>query len=493
MKTTTTFDDIAFEEYQRVNSFHSEFKFFLKHYLLPLLGVSSQAKLTSCASTQSGPLKKSVYFGDDNRTLYFSDSKSLHFKLTYHQKLDFQDEQTEIENISLNVVQAFCNLSKFSYNNNSVQFRSGHLYSSAVTINAIYQMAVQQGICYWILGSKNSNAEKLISCLERWSVKTYEGRKVTFGFVINRESNANSTLTQGDWLKFMESDYAAVFSDSIHSLIELDQNCNFSRFLSLTEGGSVETYELSYNLPIRFAQCIQKYVRGENVGIFLLHNGDIIVSKKGQIRFIKRNLRWLNFSCAAFLSAASTFTKKSPEADDLLKEIYATMLDVSLAHTGGIIAVVNDLDGLRSMRDENPDSRILNQYDDLLGELTDSVLPAPKTRSKATTKRSESRTMRESDLYLKRSIIKALIGNTRFQVLDRKLRCELTAMDGACILTTAGEIVSFGAIIRNKSGSAGGGRSAACEELSKYGLAIKISTDGYVELYINGEICYSIK
>ena len=101
--------------------------------------------------------------------------------------------------------------------------------------------------------------------------------------------------------------------------------------------------------------------------------------------------------------------------------------------------------------------------------------------------------MRESDLYLKRSIIKALIGNTRFQVLDRKLRCELTAMDGACILTTAGEIVSFGAIIRNKSGSAGGGRSAACEELSKYGLAIKISTDGYVELYINGEICYSIK
>ena len=25
MKTTTTFDDIAFEEYQRVNSFHSEF------------------------------------------------------------------------------------------------------------------------------------------------------------------------------------------------------------------------------------------------------------------------------------------------------------------------------------------------------------------------------------------------------------------------------------------------------------------------------------
>ena len=493
MKAATSFDDIIFKEYQKVNSFHSEFKFFLVHYLLPLLGISSQKSLKSYASTRSVPLKKTAYFGDDNRTLFFSDSKSLHFKLTYPQELCSQEERIEIENISVNVVQAFCNLSRFAYSDNSAQTRSGHLYSSAMTINAIYQMAVQQGICYWILGSKNSYAEKLISCLERWSVKTYEGRKVTFGFVINRESNANPALAPGDWLRFMESDYAAVFSDSIHSLIELDKNCNFSRFLSLTEGGSVENYELSSNLPIRFAQCIQKYVSGENVGIFLLHNGDIIVSKKGQIRFIKRNLQWLNFSCAAFLSAAAAFTKRNSEIDDLLKQIYATMLDVSLAHTGGIIAVVNDLSSLRSVQDEKPDSRILNQYDDLLEDLIYSASPASTAHNEVTTNRSESKRIREDALYLKRSIIKALIGNACFQDLDRKLRCELTAMDGACILTTRGEIVSFGAIIRNKSGSAGGGRSAACEELSKHGLAIKISTDGYVELYINGDVCYSIK
>lgn len=66
-------------------------------------------------------------------------------------------------------------------------------------------------------------------------------------------------------------------------------------------------------------------------------------------------------------------------------------------------------------------------------------------------------------------------------------------MDGAAILNFDGSIISFGAIIQNDSGSYGGGRGAAAKKLSKYGFAIKISTDGYVEVYINERIKYRIK
>lgn len=85
------------------------------------------------------------------------------------------------------------------------------------------------------------------------------------------------------------------------------------------------------------------------------------------------------------------------------------------------------------------------------------------------------------------------MGNN-FQELDRKLRCELIALDGACIIDALqGTIYSFGAIIQNDSGSATGGRSAAAKKLSRYGAAIKISTDGYIDVFVNEMLVYSIK
>ena len=66
-------------------------------------------------------------------------------------------------------------------------------------------------------------------------------------------------------------------------------------------------------------------------------------------------------------------------------------------------------------------------------------------------------------------------------------------MDGATILNKKGDILAVGAIIQNESGSYGGGRGAAAKRLSKYGMAIKISTDGYIEVYINENLKYKIK
>ena len=80
-----------------------------------------------------------------------------------------------------------------------------------------------------------------------------------------------------------------------------------------------------------------------------------------------------------------------------------------------------------------------------------------------------------------------------FMQLDRKLRCELISLDGALILNKDGKICACGAIIKNDSGSTGGARGAASQKLSRYGFAVKISTDGYIELYINGKKVYSIK
>ena len=79
-------------------------------------------------------------------------------------------------------------------------------------------------------------------------------------------------------------------------------------------------------------------------------------------------------------------------------------------------------------------------------------------------------------------------------VMDRKLRCELAGLDGATIIDKDGNVIAIGAIIQNEAGSSGGGRGAAAKKLSSFGgFSIKISTDGYIEVYASEAKIYSIK
>ena len=96
---------------------------------------------------------------------------------------------------------------------------------------------------------------------------------------------------------------------------------------------------------------------------------------------------------------------------------------------------------------------------------------------------------------MKKEIILNLIKDKKmkFVNIERKLRSELAALDGAFIINKKGNIISVGSIIQNDKGSSGGGRSAAAKKLSKNGMAIKISTDGYIETFVNGTKIYSIK
>ena len=65
-------------------------------------------------------------------------------------------------------------------------------------------------------------------------------------------------------------------------------------------------------------------------------------------------------------------------------------------------------------------------------------------------------------------------------------------MDGATVLKQSGEVVTAGSIVRVPSGSMGGGRRAAALQLSKLGLAIKISADGPITGFRNRKEIFSL-
>lgn len=469
-------------------AFEKEFKWFIENYLFRLLGIVKKQLRYDRVEL----LHDEAYVVQDSDAVHFSVSGWRLFRLDLDGTKGFTDDNIRLAN---RIIQAFLPLSQYKRTGSGIQNysypdKTNNPGEYNVYRNDVCKRAIEKGICYWIVGdAKNNYIEEFLGILEEWAVKTYEGKSVTLGFIINPGEVSVFDNSYGNWLSFMKDDASAVLTDCIHSVIELDANCNFLRHVSVSEG---DCLTLSYQIPLRFTQVVKKYVSGDKVGVFLLGNGDIILAKNGAICFLKRNLRWLNLSFDAFCNSLAPFVKEYEITDkNLIKSVFASVLDVSFSHTGGIIALVDTpWDNRNTSRIS--ESGILNPCDNLqikksATELFSELTMGPRQENFKAKKRDLEKRL------LKRNIIQRLVDEQKFQDMDRKLRSELISLDGACILDCKGNIYSFGAIIQNDSGSSGGGRGAAAKKLSAFGMAVKVSTDGYIELYINQSVEYAIK
>lgn len=484
-------------------SFVDEYHFFLKNYLFRLLGIVNYDLKQDNTERVIDSNGTSTNVEKDGNKIYFYAMKTRLFHI------DDDPALTE-DNLRLArvVIESFFSFSEFRMIDKNKQ----NSLMSKQRKAKIYNMAIQVGICNWIVGGSNpANAETLLNVLERWSVTTYEGKHVTMGFIINPNVVSSAKIKFDDWISFLSDDCSAVLSDCIHSVFELDANCNFVDYKSISKGNIIAQCELNDRVPLRFTHIIQQFIPEETdkkemgkVGVFLLTNGDILIAKNGVIRFVKRNMQWINLSYDAFKGALQNFINVKydqpllKDAEKLVSCIYASVLDVSFSHTGGIISVVGS-EWTDGKTQDSPEQQVLNFSDNLL--LDDQMVKEkmrdiickdfddindPTEREKAIAKATEKR-------LLKRKILKKLVCTAKFHELDRKLRSELIALDGACILSLDGKVYSFGAIIQNESGSTGGARAAAAKKLSRYGMAVKVSTDGYIELYINSVAVYTAK
>lgn len=455
-------------------SFKEDYEEFLCEYILPLLGIDIDEKREMLDKNEVYLDRKAPVIEQNGGRLDINVSGWRIFSVPCATQIPDDDLA-----VSRRILQSFPDIAQYKKTGSSRFLPRNFPYK--VQKKSLYRAAVQDGIARWLAGdAKDDNINALFDELETWAVKTYEGKNVTMGFIINPEAESDFGAGQQKWLDFMHDDASAMLTDCIHSVIELDAHCNFVAYHSLNR---MAGYQLSYKTPLRFSQLIQAFVREKKRGVFLLNNGDIVLAKDQEIRFVRRNLRWLNLSYSAFRNALQPFVEKdngisvtsSAKMEKILESIFASVLDVSFSHAGGIIAVVGKSWPGSTCNKECDNEPILAPCDDLLSSAYDVEENSEDIRT------------------LKRAILKRLIAGKTFDKLDRKLRSELLSLDGACIIGRNGKVQAFGAIIQNDSGSLGGGRGAAARKLSEYGMAVKISTDGYIELYLDGNLVYSIK
>lgn len=306
-------------------------------------------------------------------------------------------------------------------------------------IDNIISLTIQKAIAKFINSNNYKSILNVLSIFDGWSLRTYEGRDVSLGLII--DLNDNSIYDPKLEIKSVfDNDFSALLSDGIDTAICISNTGFIVGHINLHSVSNVE----HYSAPLRFLSFSENTV-GEKIGLILTRNGDILIFKDNQLIFAKRRGIWHYYNHDLIIQQMAAGSKKTDES--VRKSIYATALDVSFSRTGGTIAYIRTTDVSRLNKNKTVDEK------DIL-----SLEQSIKTKT-----------------------LKKIIGQKTFPKLSRFLRKELLGIDGATLIDYQGNIISVGAIIQIEAGSDGGGRLASTKTLAKYGVGIKISSDGMIQ------------
>lgn len=273
--------------------------------------------------------------------------------------------------------------------------------------------------------------------LAAWAGQQYEGKPIpaAIGFIPGDQTGVVS-------LRDMCSEcWSAVVSNGFDTLLTFNFEGKFLGYETINPP-QVALHFSPYRLS-----AVANWATDGRIALVLNRVGEILVFRDQQLLFARRGGQW------HFLTHSPVITQMGrPDDKEVRKAVYATCLDASFARTGACIGIVT--------------SNHSNEWKTIAVSSSDHLSLAHSTKAKA---------------------LAPIVSAKKFQDLDRRLRQELVAIDGATLLDHKGNILAVGAILKIHGGSTGGGRLAAAKALSALGVGIKVSQDGSIIGFHDGK------
>lgn len=289
------------------------------------------------------------------------------------------------------------------------------------------------------MGIRESSVLSGIDQLAKWGSRLYEGAPIAASIGFRNRPQEGDGIRLSD---IAENDFGAVLGNGFDTLLEFDFEGQFITHRVLSFSGGLPSF-----CPVRQAAIAEWTTKHrQRIALTLNRLSEILVIRNQQLLFARRSGRW------HFLTHEPVISQMAiPKDRNIRTAIYETCLDASFARTGACIGVV--------------DNRSAKKWGKFVDDM-DHVSNAVSVKSRA---------------------ISRMIADRKFHELDRRLRQELSAIDGATVLSHKGDVLAVGAIIRIPGGSTGGGRLAAARALSRLGLGIKVSQDGGISGFRHGQ------
>lgn len=338
------------------------------------------------------------------------------------------------------------------------------------------QTAIEKAICYSLTETAGETLLNIIMELSNSSNRTYEGRKLDFGIIVNDFQSSENQTANTHYTNLFKSDFFALISDGLESAVEFDKDGYLIGYVPLDKVRNYPTVA-----PIEYTN-IARVCNERKIGLVLTNNGEILIFKNRSLVYAKKRGNWESFFHEEIINLLASTTNRTLK--EIRRSLYLTALDSSFAGTGACLVCLNkertelaldriDInDIITSEHFEikkqlvNEDARKLYNIDQSNTTIDDDVVFSAYINN---------------NKNIKSENINRLVAGKKFQEVNRKLRQEIAGIDGATIIDWDGTIIAVGAIIKIEAGSTGGGRLAATKTLAKYGVALKVSTDGTIQ------------
>ena len=347
-------------------------------------------------------------------------------------------------------------------------------------VSVLQNNAIEKSICASISDSETANIMfGIITELEKWAARTYEGKKIAIGIIINTSIDTSEQPETISYSDIMAKDFFALLSDGIDSYIEFDKKGNLAGYVQMERVKKVPNIA-----PYEFEK-VARYCNEKRIGIVLTQNGDFLIFKNRELLFSKRMGTWNIYSHEEVIQLLSN--RGNYSLKDIRRSVYYTALDTSFAYSGGCIIYLNKDTVEGALTHINAHDILDEKYFEI--KKKQELEDAGKLYNLQTLVTVEAiynvpyQIFLEQQHCVKAECLRKIISGKPFHELSRKLRQELVSMDGATVIDSEGTIIAVGAILKIEAGSDGGGRLAAATTLSKYGIAIKISQDGILKAF----------
>lgn len=197
--------------------------------------------------------------------------------------------------------------------------------------------------------------------------------------------------------------------------------------------------------------------RSGRIALALTRHGDVLVLENGQLTFTYRFGRWQHWNHTHLVDLIRNAARVQRVPTQLLsavvRSVYRVALDISFRKSGGMFVLLRRRASLHD----------IVRWGDAVGDPERDAV----------------------DAEFDRSVGKATVQSTRRTVL-----AELASLDGALVLSNKGQVLAYGAILepkkRGRIAATEGSRSKAAIGASNYGLAVKVSSDGDITVYVGG-------
>ena len=356
-----------------------------------------------------------------------------------------------------------------------------------VYIKKLQSLAMEKAICKSLTDISYNTLLGIISGLDKYARKTYEGSAIKFGIIINEYNNCQNKIENLHYSSLFRKDFFSVLSNGEQTCVEVDKEgyvLGHVLFERLRSAPTICPYDYT---------GVARYCNSNRIGVILLASGEILLFKNYDLMYAKKSGSWGSYCHDEIIQLLSNRTNHTIK--EIRKQIYFTALDCSFARTGGCIVYLDKDSTQSALSHIDIHDIVCEKYFEM--KKTQLIEESHKLYNfKQPLIISENMTFDEflnGKGMSKSACVKECIGQKKFHELSRKFREEIVGVDGATIIDYDGTIIAIGAIVQIEAGSSGGGRLAATKTLAKYGVAIKISADGIMQAFIKDKKANQIK